>query len=69
MLVLSRKKNEAIRIGDQVVLKVIEIRGNTVRLGIEAPDDVAIIRSELIPGTEHDDTHSEGCSGHLMFQH
>jgi len=69
MLVLSRKKNEAIRIGDQVILKVIEIRGNTVRLGIEAPDDVAIIRSELIPGMEHDGPHSEGCSGHLMFQH
>lgn len=57
MLVLSRKKSEAICIGDEVVLKIIEVRGNTVRIGIEAPDSVSIIRSELL--LEVEDDHDE----------
>ena len=53
MLVLSRKKNQTIRIGDEIIVKVIDVRGGVVRLGFEAPADVSIMRSELIPG--HDD--------------
>ena len=47
MLVLSRKTNEKIHIGDKVVITVIRINANTVRIGIEAPDDVTIVREEL----------------------
>lgn len=47
MLVLSRKKNESIIIDDQIVITVVEIRGDKVRLGIEAPRDVPIHRSEI----------------------
>jgi carbon storage regulator len=47
MLVLSRKKNESIVIGDNIVVKVVEIHGNRVRLGIEAPADVAVHRGEV----------------------
>lgn len=47
MLVLSRKKNESIRIGDDVTLVVVEIRGDKVRLGIEAPTAVAVHRQEV----------------------
>jgi len=47
MLVLSRKKNESIVIDDRIVITVIEIRGDKVRLGIEAPRDVPIHRSEV----------------------
>jgi carbon storage regulator len=47
MLVLSRKKNESIVIDDKIVLTVVEIRGDKVRLGIEAPRDVPIHRSEV----------------------
>lgn len=47
MLVLSRKKNESIVIDERIVITVIEIRGDKVRLGIEAPRDVAIHRSEV----------------------
>jgi carbon storage regulator len=47
MLVLSRKKNESIIIDDKIVITVIEIRGDKVRLGIEAPREVAIHRSEV----------------------
>jgi carbon storage regulator len=48
MLVLSRKLNESIIIGDQIRITVVGLRGNHVRLGIEAPTDVAIVREELL---------------------
>ena len=47
MLVLSRKRDERIMIGDQISLMVVDIRGDKVRLGIEAPSDVAVHRSEV----------------------
>lgn len=47
MLVLSRKKNERIVIGDQIVITVVDIRGDRVRLGIEAPANCPIHRSEV----------------------
>jgi carbon storage regulator len=47
MLVLSRKKNESIVIDDQIKITVVEIRGDKVRLGIEAPREVPIHRSEV----------------------
>lgn len=52
MLVLTRKKNEVIRIGDEIIVKVIESKGGSVRIGIEAPQEIRIIRSELIPGDQ-----------------
>lgn len=48
MLVLSRKQNESIVINDQIVVTVIEVRGDKVRLGIQAPRDVPIHRSEVM---------------------
>jgi carbon storage regulator len=47
MLVLSRKKNESIVVDDLIVITVVEIRGDKVRLGIEAPREVPIHRSEV----------------------
>jgi carbon storage regulator len=47
MLVLSRKKNESIVIDDRIVLTVVEIRGDKVRLGIEAPREVPVHRKEI----------------------
>ena len=47
MLVLTRKPGEKIRIGDEIVLTVIEIKGNRIKLGIDAPTDVSIVRGEL----------------------
>jgi carbon storage regulator len=47
MLVLSRKRNEAIVIAGNVKITVIDIRGDKVRLGIEAPKEVAVHRQEV----------------------
>jgi carbon storage regulator len=47
MLVLSRKKDEKIIIGDNITVMVIEIRGDKVRLGIEAPKEVTVHRQEV----------------------
>lgn len=47
MLVLSRKKNESIIINDDITIVVVEIRGDKVRLGVEAPKDVTVHRQEV----------------------
>ena len=48
MLVLSRKKNESIVINDDVVITVIEVRGDKVRLGIKAPREIPVHRKEVL---------------------
>lgn len=52
MLVLSRKSNEEIVIGSNIRVKVLEIKGNRVRLGIIAPDYVPVIRKEIFTRIE-----------------
>jgi carbon storage regulator len=47
MLVLTRKSDESIKLGDDITIKIVEIKGNSVRLGIEAPDGLRIYRKEL----------------------
>jgi carbon storage regulator len=49
MLVLTRKLMEKLVIGDNICITVVRIEGGQVRLGIEAPPDVRIVRSELVP--------------------
>ena len=56
MLVLSRKLDESIQIGDEISVKVLGVSGQQVRLGIQAPRDVQIDRAELLldlPEDEH----------------
>lgn len=47
MLILSRRTEESIMIGDDIRIKVIEVKGDMVRLGIEAPRDLRVYRSEI----------------------
>jgi carbon storage regulator len=47
MLVLSRKRNEQIVIGENIVITIVDIRGEKVRLGVEAPADVPVHRHEV----------------------
>ena len=57
MLVLSRKKDEKIVIGDNITLMVIEIRGDKVRLGIDAPRDVTVHREEIYDAIKRESDH------------
>ena len=73
MLVLSRKKNESIVINDDITIVVVEIRGDKVRLGVEAPKEVpvhrrevfdAIHRNEATPGKKaHSDANAAETTG------
>ena len=47
MLVLSRKQNQRIRVGDSVVVTVVRVSGDKVRIGIEAPESMRVLREEL----------------------
>lgn len=48
MLVLSRKKQQSILIGENIRITIIEVKGNRIRVGIEAPPNVNIVRSEVL---------------------
>ncbi|BCG48893.1 Carbon storage regulator [Citrifermentans bremense] len=47
MLVLTRKNGEAVTVGDQIRIIVLDVKGNQVRLGVEAPSDMRIYREEI----------------------
>jgi carbon storage regulator len=56
MLVLSRKKNESIMINDDITIVVVEIRGDKVRLGVEAPKEVPVHRLEVFKAIRRSET-------------
>jgi len=49
MLVLSRKESQRIKLGDSIVITIVKISGDKVRVGIEAPHNVLVLRDELEP--------------------
>lgn len=49
MLVLTRKRDQAIVIDGEITIKVLKVKGNTIRLGIDAPKDVPVRRAEIDP--------------------
>jgi len=51
MLVLSRKERERIKLGDSIVVTVVRVAGDRVRLGIEAPRDMVVLREEVEPSS------------------
>ncbi len=65
MLVLSRQKNEVIRIGSDITLTIVDIRGDKVRVGIDAPKNVAVHRQEIFEAiqAERDAIQSEQSGG------
>jgi carbon storage regulator len=52
MLVLSRKRSEQIVIGPEIRITVVKLEGNQVRIGIEAPEDLTVLRAELLRESE-----------------
>ena len=63
MLVLSRKKNESIVINNDITIVVVEIRGDKVRLGVEAPKEVPVHRREVYDAIKRNATLQDGTPG------
>lgn len=68
MLVLSRKKNESIVINDNITIVVVEVRGDKVRLGVEAPKDVSVHRKEIFDAIQQSRSY-EPSDGRLVESH
>lgn len=62
MLALSRKKGESIIIGDDIEIKILEISGDKVRIGIEAPKEVSIHRQEIYLQIQEENKEAAGNS-------
>ena len=58
MLVLSRQRDESIMIGDKVVVTIVDIRGDKVRLGIQAPEEIPVHRQEVYEAIKREGRHS-----------
>lgn len=63
MLVLSRRLNEQIIIGDSIVITVVEIRGDKVRLGIDAPQNISVHRREVYEAAKRNGSERSGPFG------
>jgi len=68
MLVLSRKSNETIKIGDDIEIRILEVKGDTVRIGIEAPKSVDILRGELVLSISESNTEATALDSILFSQ-
>ncbi|EIW20912.1 MULTISPECIES: carbon storage regulator CsrA [Pelosinus] len=56
MLILTRKKNETLRIGEDILVTIVDVQGDQVRLGITAPREVSILRQELYEAVKDSNT-------------
>jgi carbon storage regulator len=63
MLILSRRVNEKIVIGDDIVVSVVEVRGDQVKLGIEAPRSVKVYRQEVFNAIQEENKIAAAASG------
>lgn len=68
MLVLTRKQSEKIRIGNNITITVIRMKGKSVRLGIEAPNSISVLRGELAFDAKGDnaDIHCDAAAGDMV---
>ena len=62
MLVLSRQRDESIMIGDNVVVTIVDIRGDKVRLGIEAPTEIPVHRQEVYEAIQQENQNASQLS-------
>jgi carbon storage regulator len=59
MLVLSRQRDESIIIGDNIVITIVDIRGDKVRLGIEAPTEIPVHRQEVYEAIQRENAKAD----------
>lgn len=68
MLVLSRHRDESIMIGDDVVITIVDIRGDKVRLGIKAPQEITVHRQEVYDAIKRENEATQGSSTNVTNQ-
>ena len=68
MLVLSRQRDESIIIGDNIVITVVDIRGDKVRLGINAPTEIPVHRQEVYDAIQRENHRASGPNGEDLAQ-
>ena len=68
MLVLSRQRDESIIIGDNIVITVVDIRGDKVRLGINAPTEIPVHRQEVYEAIQRENQRASGTNGEEYAQ-
>jgi len=69
MLVLTRKKEETIRIGQDITVRILRIRGRSVQLGIEAPRNVEVVRGELAASSPSKPGESQTADPRVLHTH
>jgi carbon storage regulator len=63
MLILTRRVGETVMIGNEVTVTVLGVKGNQVRIGVNAPKDVAVHREEIYERIKREEEHDGGTSG------
>lgn len=64
MLILTRRVGETLMIGDDITVTVLGVKGNQVRIGVNAPKDVAVHREEIYQRIQREKADEEGTGGH-----
>ena len=66
MLILSRKIDQKIRIGDDIILTIIDVKGDQVKIGVEAPANVKVYRQEVFSAIQSENTAANNISVELL---
>jgi carbon storage regulator len=69
MLILTRRQGESLRIGEQIVVSVLSIKGNQVRIGISAPRSIAVYREELYARIADEAARQAGMAEEISREH
>jgi carbon storage regulator len=63
MLILTRRVGETLMVGDDITVTVLGVKGNQVRIGVNAPKNVAVHREEIFERIKHEQNNKNGTSG------
>jgi carbon storage regulator len=62
MLILTRRVGESLMVGDEITVTVLGVKGNQIRIGVDAPKDVAVHREEIYQRIKDEQSHKEASS-------